>query len=98
MRERQRQRVGSVGRGRLRQTQQALHHFGDRHFLRRAVADDGLLHFARRDFVNVQPRLRRGHERGAARLAHHQRRLQVLRVEQSFHHAGCGPMLLHDGA
>ena len=93
VRERQGQGVGGVGRGRFRQVQESLHHFCDRHFLRRAVADDGLLHFARGDFVDVQAGLGGGYQRGAARLTHEQGRLQILRVEQSFHDADRGMML-----
>src|SRR6185503_2377130 len=49
--ERKREGVGGVGRGRRGQRQQTLHHVGYRQLLRCAIADDGLLHFARSDFV-----------------------------------------------
>ena len=96
MGERQRQRVGGVGRGRFGQVQHALHHLGDGQFLRRAVADDGLLHLARGDFVNLQAGLGDGRQRRAARLAHDQRGLQVLRVKQALDHAHRGLVLLED--
>ena len=81
--ERQRQGVGGVGRGRLGQIQKPLDHFGDGGFLRRAVADDGLFHFARGDFENFQAGLGDDRQRRAARFAHDNGRLQILRVEQA---------------
>ena len=96
MRERQRQRVRRVGRGRFGQIQHPLDHFGDGGFLRRAVADDGLFHLAWRDFKNFQTGLGNGRERRAARFTHDERGLQILRVKESFDNAN-GRVMFLDG-
>src|SRR3954469_3825576 len=75
--------VRRVWSRRLRQPQHPLDHFRARHFLGSSVSYDRLLHFARRHFENLQPSLSSGHETNASRLAHKQRRLQVLREEQA---------------
>src|SRR3990172_3087993 len=67
--QRQGQGVRGVGRRRSRQVQQALDHLGHGEFLRGAIADDRLLHFARRDLVNLQAGLSDDRNRRAARLA-----------------------------
>ena len=93
MGQRQRQRVGRIRRGQFGQVQHALHHFGHRELLRGAVADDGLLHLARRQFINLQAGFGDGGQRRAAGFAHDEGGLQVLRVEQSLDHAHGGLML-----
>ena len=84
VRERERERVRRVGRGQFVQVQKPLHHFGDGGFLRRAIADNGLLHFARGDFKNFNPSFGNRRHRRAARFAHDERSLQILREEKSF--------------
>ena len=98
MGQRQRQRVGGVGRGRFGQVQQPLDHFGDGGFLRRAVADDGLFHLARGDFKNFQTRFGDGGQRRAARFAHDDGGLQILREKKSFDDADGRLMLLQNVA
>ena len=46
--------VGGVGCGRFGQGEEALDHLGNSGFLRRAVANNGLFHFSRSDFVNFE--------------------------------------------
>ena len=98
VRQRQCQRVGGVGRGRFGQVQQALNHFGNGGFLRRAVADDGLFHLAGRHFENFQTGFGDGRQRRAARLAHDDGRLQVLREEKSLDDADGRLVLFQDCA
>lgn len=83
----QRQRVRRVGRGQFGEVQHPLHHFGNGEFLRRAVADDGLFHFARGDFKNFNSSFGDRRHRRASRLAHDEGGLQILREEKSFDHA-----------
>ncbi len=98
MSERQRQRIGSVGRRGSGQVQQSLHHFCDCQFLCGTVTDDGLFHFARCYFIYFEARFRRHDHRGAARFAHDQGGLQILREEKSLHHAYGGTMLFENVA
>ena len=92
------ERVRGVGRRWLGQTQHALNHFGDGQFLGRAIPDDGLFHFTRRKFVNFQAGLRNRGQRRASRLAHDERGLQILGVEQSFDDANGRAMFFNDVA
>ena len=87
------QRIGGIGRGRFRQLQKTLNHLGHGKFLRSAVADQRLLHLARSDLKNLQSRFRQRRQRRSARFAHDQRRLQILREEQTFNGANIRLML-----
>jgi len=87
MNQRQRQRVRRIGRGQFGEVQHPLHHFGDGEFLRRAVADDGLFHFAWGDFKNFNSSFGNRRHCCTARLAHDEGGLQILREEKSFDHA-----------
>jgi len=87
MRQGQRQRIRRIGRGQFGEIQHPLHHLGNGYFLRRAVADDGLLHFARGNLEYIHAIFRHRRERGAARLAHDDGGFQILREENSFEHA-----------
>jgi len=94
----QRQGIGGVGCGRFGQLEHALDHFGHGQFLGRAVANDRLLNFARRDFVNFQARLGDGRQSRAPRFAHSQGGLQILGEEQSLDDAHCRTVLADDVA
>src|SRR5260370_37408726 len=77
--QRQGQRVRGIGRGRFGQVEHPLHHFGGGEFLRRALTDNGLLHLARRDFVNLQAPLANGGQARPAPLPPAQGRLPISR-------------------
>src|SRR5262245_20108203 len=76
--------VGGVRRGRFWQREEALDHFGDGGFLRRAVANDGLLHFSRSDFVNFKARFGDRSQGGSPSFAHDESGLEILGVKQAF--------------
>jgi hypothetical protein len=96
VRQRQCQGVSRVGRRKFAELQHPLHHLCHCRLLRRTVADDGLLHLARGDLVDVQAGFAENGHCRAARLAHDDGRLEVLCVKDSLHHAGRGLMLAQD--
>jgi hypothetical protein len=91
-------RIRGIGRRRLGQLQHALNHARHSGLLRGTVTNNRLFDFPRRDFVNGDARFRNGRERRAARFAHDQGRLQILRIEQPFDHARLRLMLLQHRA
>ncbi len=78
------QGVGGVGFRQLGQGESRLHHFGDSLLLCCAVANDGLLDLARRDFEHVQLGPGQGGQCRSSRLAHYEGGSDVLRVEKAF--------------
>jgi hypothetical protein len=72
-----------------------LNHFGDGAFLGGAIADDRLLHFARREFEDLESGFSGRHETCAARFAHEKRGLEILRKEQAFDNADGRMVLLN---
>lgn len=87
VRQREREGVGRVRIGDVGESEHALNHARDGDLLRRAEADDGLFHAARGDFRDLQARFGGGEEADAARLAHDEGRLDVLRVKETFDRA-----------
>ena len=77
------QGVGSVGGREFRQSKHALNHLCNRQFLSATESYNRLLHPPWRMLINLQPRLRHHRECRATRLAHDQRRLKILRKEQT---------------
>ena len=94
--ERQRQCIGGIGGRRIGQMQHPLDHLGDSELLRGTVSHNGLLHLARRDFINLESCLRRRDQARAAGFAHDERRLQILRVKKSLDHAHSRVLLADD--
>lgn len=90
--------VGGVGRDLAGFRQQATHHEGDLILVGCAGANDGELHFARRVFVDLEPRTREGRHRGAAGLAQQQCRFRVDVDEGLFDCGFIRLVLVDDGA
>ena len=96
--EREGEGVAGVGVGFFGEVQHTLDHFGDGAVLGGAVSDDGLFHFARGDFEDVEAALGGGGEARAAGFAHDEGGLEILREEEAFDDAGGGLVLLDDCA
>ena len=82
--EREGEGIRSIGRGQFGEVQHALHHPGDGDFLRAAVADDGLLHFAGGDLKNIQPGFGDDGHGGTPGFTHDDGGLDILREEKAF--------------